>query len=149
MADRITELYIRLERRMKALHESNKLPDGFFNTYACVCRANAKCIQEQNVYHKFMTGIRPEELGSAKELPAEMVKILERSFPLFAETGIAGGDLANLVVSEYNACCQYGKALSNQMVQLYRQTAENDSRMAEILKEFEDTMLEINKQGDK
>lgn len=148
MADRITELYIRLERRMKALHESNKLPEGFFNNYACVCRANAKCIQEQTAYHKFMTGIRPEDVGSAKDIPADMLKILERSFPNLTETEISGGDLANLVVSQYNACCQYGKALSNRMVQLYQQAAADDSRMAEILKEFEDTMLEMNKQDN-
>ena len=149
MADRITELYIRLERRMKALHENNKLPDGFFNTYACVCRANAKCIQEQTVYHKFMTGIRPEDVGSSKDIPAEMMKILERSFPQLTETEISGGDLANLVIGEYNACCLYGKALSNRMVQLYKQAAADDSRMAEILKEFEDTMMEINNQENK
>ena len=140
MAEKITELYIALESRMNRLHETRKIPDRFYNTYTCVCKENNKCIHEQSVFHKFMMGIRPENVTSAKELPDEFLKILDKYYPHLAQAEIAGADLANMIVCAYNTCCQYGKALSNRLSQLYRQASINDKQMAETLEEFEEQL---------
>ena len=147
MADKITELYIMLESRMKTLHEAKKIPDRFYNNYVCVCKAHNKCIQEQSVFHKYMMGIRPENVTTAKEMPEDILKVLRKSFPQLDEADIAGADLANLVICAYNGCCQYGKALANRLSQLYRQASLGDSRLAEILEDFEEAMREMNAQA--
>lgn len=144
MAEKITELYIKLESRMKKLHEEKKIPEKFYNTYVSVCTAHNNCIKDQGIFHKFMMGIRPENVTSTKELPPEFLDILKRSFPAVAEAEISGPDLANLVICAYNSCCQYGRSLANRLSQLYKQASISDSTLADMLEEFEAEMQKMN-----